>query len=257
MLILPFRYYIPNPEDQGLVFSRKQSQTSVKSKKKNKQSNGVYCTAWFNHGQNPTAAKRKYEYAVQVDAEPVGRSPKPLLQPANRYKVIKQGKNAHVVKFQDHNGRGTVHGYVVFPISPSTPVKVGRRGPIASVYNQSVIMVEETTSPKKLYIAVNSPQLNLTKKDGSPEWCNEGNVSPTQFSQVDETLLFCSKSIGHTVHVNLHNNNEWSGLESLEVGGKDKTNSVSDYVFPAGAPTQNPLKFFNIINGRDTEITFN
>jgi hypothetical protein len=252
------RYYIRNPDQQGLVFWRNQRQESVKSKGLFTKSCGIYCTAWFNHGKNPAAStsKNKYEYAIQVDAEPVGRPQKPYLDLQNRYRVIKQDKAVHVVKFNKHNDRGTVYGYVVFPLSPKAPVNVGSKGPIAFVHNQSVIMVEETTQPARLYISVNSPQLNFQKKEGSPSWCNGGTTSPTRFSEVDETLLFCSKSTGHDIHINLRNNEKWSKLRSLKVGGSDKTRRASDYLQPGGAPTQNPLKFINLRNGADTEVSY-
>ena len=257
-LLLYTRYYIRNPDQQGLVFSRNQRQESMASKGKNTKSCGIYCTAWFNHGKNPSASatKDKYEYAVQVNAEPIGRKQKPYLDLQNRYRVIKQGKSVHVVKFNKHNNRGTVYGYVVFPLSPKAPVKVGRRGPIAFVHDQSIIMVEETTKPARVYISVNSPQLNFQKKEGSPSWCNGGTMSPTRFTEVDETLLYCSKSTGHDINIDLRNNKKWSTLRSLKVGGSDKTNRASDYLQPGGAPTQNPLKFINLRNGADTEVSY-
>ncbi|CAB3996095.1 Retrovirus-related Pol poly from transposon [Paramuricea clavata] len=93
------RYYIPNPDTQGLVFSRNKPQESVKGNEITATpTNGMYCTAWFNHGRSPspTTGKNEYEYAVQVDAEPVGGSSKLLLVPGNSYSVIMKADTAHL-----------------------------------------------------------------------------------------------------------------------------------------------------------------
>ena len=170
---------------------------------------------------------------------------------------MKQASSAHAVKFNEHDGRGVVYGYIIFPISPSNPVNVGNQGPIASVYNQSVIMVEETTSPRKLYIAVNSPQLKLRRKNNAPSWCNGGAViDPTKNGEVGDTLLFCAHSNAKAVHVNIRNNNNWTQLKSLYVDGKNKTSDHTSFLETANPSTQNPVKFVNLKNGDVTEVTF-
>jgi hypothetical protein len=254
------RYYIPNPDTQGLVFSRDKRQNSVKDYQKTATpTNGIYCTAWFNHGSSPstTAGKDEYEYAVQVGAEPVGGSSKPLLLPGNSYSVIMKADTAHVVKFPAiSNKRGVVHGYVVFPINPPNPVSLGTHGPLLSVLRQTVIMAEETTNPAKLHVSVSNPQLNLQERSGSPLWCQGGTTSPRTRDDVQETLLFCSKSTSQPIHVNLRDSAKWSRLVHLYVGGKDQTWNKNHYLVPTGPPRQNPLQFINIKNGADTEVEF-
>ncbi|XP_028413925.1 uncharacterized protein LOC114536772 [Dendronephthya gigantea] len=251
------RYYVPNPDSQGLVLHRNQRQDSYKANRNPPEAtNGMYCTAWFNHGRNPSGAKSKYEYAVQVNAEPSSGTKKAQLVPSNRYRVIKKSAKTHVVEFKEHNGRGLVYGYVVFPISPSKAVRVGKSGPIKSVLQQSIMMTEETTSPKRLYISVKSPQLKLEQIDQSPSWCKGGKTNPSRNGDVDETLLYCSKSADQSVHINLRKPNQWSRLLSLYVGGKNKTGSKSDYLERAEAPNHSLLKFNKLQNGAETEVAF-
>ena len=244
------RYYIPNPDDQGLVFTRNKEQNSVKSLRTGQKSQGTYCTAWFNHGTNPSGSKNGYEYAVQVEAEPSGGVEKQPI-PSNFYSVIKKDTDAHVVRFLSTNGRGTVHGYVVFPVAPADPINLS--GPLTSVHNQSIIMVEEKASPDRLYISVTSPQLNLTKTSGSPSWCEGGNTAPSKSEDVDETLLYCAKSKVQVVHVSLRET--WSTLKSLHVGGKNKMGDQNLYLVQ-GSPATRNLKFINLRNGADTEISY-
>ncbi|CAB3991586.1 Chondroitin sulfate ABC exolyase [Paramuricea clavata] len=254
------RYYIPNPDTQGLVFSRNKRQDSVKGNVKTATpTNGMYCTAWFNHGRSPstTAGKDEYEYAVQVDAEPVGESSKPLLVSGNSYSVILKTNTAHVVKFPSTtNKRGTVYGYVVFPINPANPVALGDEGPLLSVLNQTVIMTEEKAHPARLHISASNPQLNLKERQGSPSWCKGGNTSPRTKKDVEETLLFCSTSTSQAIHVNFRENAKWSRLVHLYVGGKDKTGNKEHYLVPTGSPRENAFKFINMRNGADTEVEF-
>lgn len=240
-----------------MVFHRNQRQDSFKANSATPiATNGMYCTAWFNHGKNPTGLTSKYEYAVQVEAEPTGGTNKPQLVPSNRYQVIKRSVEAHVVEFSKHNGRGLVYGYVVFPSVLSNPVELGSNGPIESVLQQSIMMAEETTSPNELYISVKSPQLNLRLKSPSPSWCQKGTTTPSKSGDVDETLLYCSKSADQSVHINIREPSKWSRLSSLHVGGKDKLRFKSDYLDPAGAPNQKLFKFNKIRNGAETEVAF-
>lgn len=240
-----------------MVLHRNQRQDSYKTNKAPPEgTNGIYCTAWFNHGKNPSGAASKYEYAVQVEAEPTGGTKKTQLVPSDRYRVIKKSSKTHVVEFKKYNGRGLVYGYVVFPIGPSKAVKLGRKGPIESVLQQSIMMAEETTSPKGLYISVKSPQLKLELKDQSPSWCQRGTTTPSKNGDVDETLLYCSKSADQSVHINLREPSKWSSLHSLHVGGKDKLSSKSDYLERAKAPNQKLLKFNQLRNGAETEVAF-
>ena len=251
------RYYIPNPDNQGLVLSRNIQQRSPKPKESNPKmkAGGTYCTAWFNHGKNPNGTSSKYEYAVQIEAETSGRPRKEPLNPQMRYTVMKSENDVHVVKFKEHSNRGAVYGYVVFPATPKAAVDVGNEGPIESVLHQSIIMAEETTN-QKLYISVEHPQLDLQRKTESPSWCNGGTTSPSESNDVRENLLFCSKSTGQSVHVNLRNHARWSSLTSLFVGGKNKSDEKSNFLDPAGAPTKSLVKFINLRNGAATEVAF-
>jgi hypothetical protein len=219
----------------------------------------MYCTAWFNHGSSSstTPLNSEYEYAVQVDAEPDGGSSKPLLVPGNSYSVKMKTDTAHVVEFlATTNKRGIVYGYVVFPINPPNPVALGNEGPLLSVLNQTVIMTEEKTNPAKLHISVSNPQLNLKERPGSPSWCQGGTTSPRTKQDVQETLLFCSKSTSQAIHVNLRNNAKWSRLVHLYVDGNDETWNKDHYLQPKVLPRQNPSKFTNIKNGADIEVEF-
>ena len=233
------------------MFSRGRSQTSVKSTGTGVESSGIYCTAWFNHGTSPSGKKTKYVYTVQVDAEPVGEAGKDSITPKSFYRVKRQNQDAHVVRFQSANGRGIVHGYVVFPVAPVSPITF-TRGPLSSIHHQSIIMVEEKTGPDKFYISATSPKLNMQTKSGSPPWCNSGNTNPVTMDNLDETLLYCSKSTDQSVRVDLRN--APSTLKSLHVGGTDKTSDKNDYV-QQGSPSTR-LTFLNLRNGADTEILF-
>ena len=241
------RYYVPNPDDQGLVFALNTVQNTVTEK--GDASSGTYCTAWFNHGTSPSGDKAKYRYVVQVAAEPFGETGKDAV-PSSFFEIIQQDANAHVVKFPSTNGRGDVHGYVVFPVVPSHLTFSG--GPLSSVSDQSIIMVEKKTEPDKLYVSVTSPQLKLTKESGSPSWCSSGTTSPSANSDVDETLLYCSKSAAQQVRVNLRT--APSTAQSLHVGGKDKTSEKNDFLTVGSPATQ--LTFINLRNGADTEVSF-
>ena len=245
------RYYIPKPKKQGLVFYRHRVQESFKSKGVGVGSSGNYCTAWFNHGMKPSKKKARYEYAVQVDAEPIGKPGKDAIDPSKFYEVKKKNRNAHVVKFPStENKRGTVHGYVVFPVAPAEPITFSD-GPLSNVHHQSIIMVEETSN--KLYISLTSPKLNMKTKSNSPSWCNSGNTNPWTMDKLDETLLYCSKSTDQSVHVNL-NANAPTTLKSLYVGGSDKTEKKDHFVKQETPKTS--LAFMNLRNGADTEIVF-
>ena len=220
------------------------------------ETHGSYCTALFNHGKNPSGKTSKYEFTVQIEAETVGRPKKPQFVRSERYSVLKQSTMTHVVEFKKHNERGLVYGYVVFPLAASKEVELGEEGPIESVKQQSIIMAEETTNPKGLYISVKSPQLKLEPKKQSPAWCKAGTTEPSRSDDVDETLLYCSKSADQSVHVNLREPAKWTKLESLHVGGKDKSSSLSNYLDPAGAPNKKLLKFIKLKNGAETEVAF-
>ena len=245
------RYYIPDAEEQGLVFHRGRVQNSFKSKEPQKESSGTYCTAWLNHGTSPSADKSKYRYVVQVDAEPIGKTGKNAV-PSNFYEIKKQDTNAHVVKFPSTNGRGKIQGYVVFSAAPSSPITFSE-GPLSSVFEQSIIMVEEKTGPDKLYISVAYPQLDLTKVKGASSWCDNGVTNPSGSNNVDETLLFCSKSRGKNVRVDLHA--APPSFTSLRVGGKEKTSVKSDFLQQGPTPATK-LTFKNLRDGADTEVWF-
>ena len=244
------RYYIPKPQKQGLVFYRNIEQKSFESTGVGVESSGKYCTAWFNHGMKPLKKKARYEYAVQVDAEPIGKPGKKAIDPSKFYEVEKKNRNAHVVKFPSKNGRGTVHGYVVFPVAPAQPITFSS-GPLSNVYHQSIIMVEEKSN--KLYISLTSPKLNMKTKSNSPSWCNSGNTNPRTMDKLDETLLYCSKSTDQSVHVHL-NANAPTTLTSLYVGGSEKTSDKDHFVKQETPKTS--LAFMNLRNGADTEIVF-
>ena len=245
-----YRYYVPDAEEQGLVFHRGRDQSSFKSRKAQTPSSGTYCTAWFNHGIRPSGDKAKYRYVVQVAAEPVGATGKDAV-PSNFYEIKQQDANAHVVKFPSANRRGEFHGFVVFPLASSSPITFSE-GPLSSVSDQSIIMVEKKSEPDKLYISVTSPQLELTKKSGSPSWCNIGKTNPVSSGDVDETLLYCSKSASQQVRINLRT--APSTVKSLHVGGKDKMSEKNDYLKKGNPSTK--LTFENLRNGADTEVSF-
>ena len=233
-----------------MVFYRHRVQESFKSRGVGVESSGNYCTAWFNHSMKPSKKKARYEYAVQVDAEPIGKPGKKAIDPSKFYQVKKKNRNAHVVKFPSKNKRGTVHGYVLFPVAPAKPITFSD-GPLSNVYHQSIIMVEEKSD--KLYISLTSPKLNMNTKSYSPSWCNSGNTNPWTTDKLDETLLYCSKSTDQSVRVDL-NAKAPTTLTSLYIGGSDKTNDKDDFV-KQGSP-KTSLAFMNLRNGADTEIVF-
>ena len=254
------RYYVANPREMRLVFTRRVKQNSMRSAGIVGESSGIYCTAWFDHGPKPQILETGgYSYRIQVGAESESSQSnfktKPLITTSD-YTVIASSNEAHAIKFSDRSSKipRTVYSYVNF--------KAGYRyttGPLKSVDAQCLLMIEET--PSHLYISVSYPQLNLTKelplsRNPNPAYCVEDWTTkmPTIASGIKTSLSFCATNNPSHIVAELQEKRAYA-VDSITVNG----NLVSTKDFPYYAsierlPEGPAVHFLSLKFGFTTEV---
>ncbi|TKG91971.1 hypothetical protein EYV94_20380 [Puteibacter caeruleilacunae] len=149
------RYFIPKKQ---LISVGRKVQYS-KHNKSERETTGIFASAWINHGKAPK--DQAYEYAVVVNGEKNGITP--------QYEVLKQDNEAHII----HDYNTGITGFVFFE-----PGQI-KHEIIRNVTHESLVMIRKEKSD--LILSLCSPSINL----GSPKFYDSKGSIPIS---VDLTL---------------------------------------------------------------------
>ena len=129
------RYFIPKKQKLNIA---RQLQHS-KHNKSERDTEGTFVSAWFNHGKSPK--NESYEYAIVVNGQQSKIKPE--------YTVLQKDKNAHIVQDKQTG----ITGFVLFEAG-----KV-KHDLVRYVDHESLVMVKKTDD--MLLLSLCSPSVNL------------------------------------------------------------------------------------------------
>ena len=144
------KYFLP----RGQHIKTTRSLQHSKHNKSERDTKGIFATAWIDHGKAPQG--EAYEYAIVVNGALSGNQP--------NYRVLQQNKNAHIVEDKQTG----ITGLVLFE-----PGAV-KHTLVKQVSHECLIMIKE--SEDALNFSVCYPNINL----GSDKYCdNKGSIPVT------------------------------------------------------------------------------